>query len=95
MTHSIETKLGVPDEPAVTEKKYTEQDQILEYITTDLCEVLCLSHSQFHNRLLFFIVDSLNQRKGHPARVIFLKLVFAYMKDLEGNYGGSKLKKMH
>ena len=95
MSNDVEFKLGVPDEPAITEKKYTAQDQILEYITTDLCEVLCLSHTQFHNRLLFYIVDSLNQRKGHPARVIFLKLVFVYMKDLESNYEGSKLKKMH
>lgn len=76
MSRNIETELGIPSYPPITEHKFTVYDPLISEVTEVICDVFNLNFDVAHSKILLYVTESLNKEKGHPARIIFLKIIF-------------------
>ena len=81
MSDNIEKKLGIPSFPPITEHKFTTQDPIIAEVAEIVCDVFSLNSEMNRTKFIEYVTESLNKEKGHPARLIFLRIIFKTMSE--------------
>ena len=76
MSINIETRLGIPPHPPFVRHKFQSEDPLVMDTAKVVCDVFNLDQDAFLDEMLCYVVESLNQKRGHPARIIFLKVIF-------------------
>ena len=92
MTINIETMLGIPPHPPFVRHKFKVSEPLVVETAKVVCDVFNLDPEAFLEPMLDYVVESLNKRRGHPARVIFLKIIF---QTISGYVSESDSEKWH
>jgi hypothetical protein len=76
----------IPDIPDITEKKYKPYDFVVKSLARDLCEIFDINPIA-RESFADFVASSLNQEKGHPARIMLLTMIFHSIENMmmDGN----------
>ena len=92
MPISIEARLGIPQQEPFVAYKFEANDPLAVETAKVTCDVFNLDADVFYDEMLAYVVRSLNQEKGHPARVLFLKIIF---QTIGGYVQESEAEKWH
>ena len=77
MSAEFEKKAGVPNKPEITERKYEFEDPEIESLMLNICNDNFLNPNVIGIPLRWYLTKCLNEKKGHPARVVFIQMLFA------------------